>query len=138
MRSRIFTKGLSVLAVLVVGLYGCNVSSDNTGRLSLSLTDKPTHDYKEVWVTIQDIWVHAEGDPEGSWTKILDVDRTVDLLTLANGVRLELGMVDLDPGHYTQMRLMIGTVNSVDPGQAANYIVDTGDRVHELKIPSGV
>ena len=138
MKSRFLTKGVSLLAVLVVGLYGCNISGDNTGRLSLSLTDKPTHDYKEVWVTIQDIWVHAQNDPEDSWTKILDVNRTVNLLTLANGVRLELGMVDLAPGHYTQMRLMIGTVSSVDAGQFANYIVDTQDQIHALKIPSGV
>ena len=138
MRSRVFPKGVLALAALAVAFYGCNIGGDNTGRLSLSLTDKPTHDYKEVWVTIQDIYVHAEGDAEGIWTKILDVDRTVNLLTLANGVRLELGVVDLDPGHYTQMRLMIGTVNSVDPGQHANYIVDTQDEVHALKIPSGV
>ena len=138
MRSRVFPKGVLALAALAVAFYGCNIGGDNTGRLSLSLTDKPTHDYKEVWVTIQDIYVHAEGDAEGTWTKILDVDRTVNLLTLANGVRLELGVVDLDPGHYTQMRLMIGTVNSLDPGQHANYIVDTQDEVHALKIPSGV
>ena len=138
MRSRVFPKCVLALAALAVAFYGCNIGGDNTGRLSLSLTDKPTHDYKEVWVTIQDIYVHAEGDAEGIWTKILDVDRTVNLLTLANGVRLELGVVDLDPGHYTQMRLMIGTVNSVDPGQHANYIVDTQDEVHALKIPSGV
>ena len=138
MRSRVFPKGVLALAALAVAFYGCNIGGDNTGRLSLSLTDKPTHDYKEVWVTIQDIYVHAEGDAEGIWTKILDVDRTVNLLTLANGVRLELGVVELDPGHYTQMRLMIGTVNSVDPGQHANYIVDTQDEVHALKIPSGV
>jgi hypothetical protein len=138
MRSREFLKGVLALAVLVAGFSGCNVGGDGTGRLSLSLTDKPTHDYKEVWVTIEDIYVHAESDAEGIWTKILDVDRTVNLLTLANGVRLELGVVDLAPGHYTQMRFMIGTVNSLDPGQHANYIVDTGDEVHALKIPSGV
>jgi hypothetical protein len=132
------TKTLSLLAILLTGFIACGVGGDNTGRLSLSLTDKPTHDYTEVWVTIKDIYVHPAGDPEGAWTKILDVNRTVNLLTLANGVRLELGMVDLAPGHYTQMRLMIGTVNSIDPGQFANYILDTANHVHELKIPSGV
>ena len=131
-------KGITLLAFLFTGLIACNVGGDNTGRLSLSLTDKPTHDYKEVWVTVRDIYVHMEGDPEDSWTKILDVNRTVDLLTLANGVRLELGMVDLAPGHYTQMRLMIGTVNSVDPLQFANYVVDEAENIHEMKTPSGV
>jgi Domain of unknown function (DUF4382) len=138
MKYRVFPKGTAFLAVLIIGLYGCGVGGDNTGRLSLSLTDKPTHDYKEVWVTIQDIYVHMDGDAEGSWTKVLDVNKTLNLLTLANGVRYELGMVDLEPGHYTQMRLMIGTANSEDPVLPANYIVDTGDAVHEMKIPSGV
>jgi hypothetical protein len=131
-------KNLSLLALLVAGLVACGVGGDNTGRLSMSLTDKPTHDYKEVWVTIQDIYVHNESDPEGSWTKVLDVNKTLNLLTLANGVRYELGMVDLDPGRYSQMRLMIGAVNSDDPARPANYIVDTKDQAHDLKIPSGV
>jgi len=126
-----------LLAVLAAGLVGCSAGND-TGQLSMSLTDKPTHDYKEVWVTVQDIYVHMETDPEGSWTKILDVNKTLDLLTLSNGVRYELGLVELDPGHYTQMRLMIGSVNSEDAGLPANYIVDTADVVHELTIPSGV
>lgn len=130
-------KNLSLLALMVAGLIACGVGGD-TGRLSMSLTDKPTHDYKEVWVTIQDIYVHMESDPEGSWTKVLDVNKTLNLLTLANGVRYELGMVDLNPGHYSQMRLMIGTVNSDDPARPANYIVDTMDQAHDLKIPSGV
>ena len=138
MKFRVFSKGLALLAVVVIGLYGCSAGGDNTGRLSMSLTDKPTHDYKEVWVTIQDVAVHMEGDPEGSWTKVLDVNKTLNLLTLANGIRYELGMVDLAPGHYTQMRLMVGTVNSEDPAKPANYIVDTADVAHDLKIPSGV
>lgn len=132
------TKHAWLLAVLAVVLSGCGIGGDNTGRLSMSLTDKPTHDYKEVWVTIQDIYVHKEDDPEGAWTKVLDVNKTLNLLTLANGVRYELGLVDLDPGHYSQMRLMIGAVNSDDPGRPANYIVDTKDQAHDLKIPSGV
>jgi|WetSurMetagenome_2_1015567.scaffolds.fasta_scaffold194396_1 hypothetical protein len=131
---------LLFLAALLVGLAGCSAGGgDNMGRLSLSLIDKPTHEYKQVWITIKDIYVHAENDPEGSWTKILDVNRTVNLMTLADGVREELGIVDLAPGHYTQMRLMLGTENSVDPvNLPANYLLDGDDQIQELKIPSGV
>jgi len=135
--STVKVRNALLLAVLAAGLIGCSAGND-TGRLSMSLTDKPTHDYKEVWVTVQDIYVHMESDPEGSWTKVLDVNKTLDLLTLSNGVRYELGLVELDPGHYTQMRLMIGSVNSEDAGLPANYIVDSADAIHEMKIPSGV
>lgn len=138
MKSRIFPRSVALLAVLVIGLYGCGAGGNGMGRLSMSLTDKPTHDYKEVWVTIQDIYVHMEGEAEGAWTKVLTVNKTLNLLTLANGVRYELGMVDLAPGHYTQMRLMIGTANTENTELPANYILDTKDVVHELKIPSGV
>ncbi|HSA95230.1 MAG TPA: DUF4382 domain-containing protein [Acidobacteriota bacterium] len=139
MKFRVFSKGLALLAVVVFGFYGCSAGGGNdTGRLSMSLTDKPTHDYSEVWVTIQDIYVHMEGDAEGSWTKVLDVNKTLNLLTLANGLRYELGMVDLAPGHYTQMRLMVGAMNSEDPAKPANYIVDMAGHDHALKIPSGV
>jgi hypothetical protein len=135
-RSRL--KCFSFLAVLLIGLIGCSTSGgDNTGRLSLSLTDKSAPEYQQVWVTITDVYAHKDDDPEGSWTKILTVDRTINLLTLAGGIREELGMVDLAPGHYTQMRLMIGTTNFTNADLPANYIVN-GNGNHPLKIPSGV
>jgi len=94
-------KIFALLAIPLMGFLACGTSGgDGTGQLSLSLTDKSSLEYTEVWVTIKDIYVHADTDPEDSWTKILDVNRTVDLLTLADGVRLELGMVDLPAGHY--------------------------------------
>jgi len=130
-------RNFPLLAVLAAGLIACTAGGD-TGRLSLSLTDKPSDEYNAVYVTIQEIAIHAAGDPEGSWTKVLDVNKTFDLLTLANGVREQLGIVSLDPGHYTQMRLLIGTVNSEDPAQFANYVIDTDNVIHEMKIPSGL
>lgn len=132
------TNVFALLGFLAVGLIGCSAGGGDTGRLSMSLTDKPTHDYEQVWVTIGEISAHLQGDPEGSWTKVLDVDRTVDLLTLANGVRLELGLVDLAAGHYTQMRFILGTTNSVDAAKPANYVVDGAGDVHAMTVPSGV
>jgi hypothetical protein len=132
-------KIFALLAIPLAGLIACSAGSgDNMGRLSLSLTDKSSIDYDQVWVTIKDIYVHPATDPEDAWTKILDVNRTVDLLTLADGLRLELGMVDLAAGHYDQMRLMLGTVNSVDDTLPPQYIVDSKGVSHELKVPSGV
>jgi hypothetical protein len=132
-------KIFALLAIPLIGFMACGTSGgDGTGQLSLSLTDKSSIDYDEVWVTIKDIYVHPATDPEDTWTKILDVNRTVDLLTLADGIRLELGMVDLPAGHYDQMRLMLGTVNTVDTALPAQYIVDSKGVSHELKVPSGV
>lgn len=129
-------KSFALAGVLLAGLVSCNVSSDNSGRLILSLTDKPTHDFEAVYITIESIAVHAAGDPEGTWETILNVHQTFNLMALANGVREQLGIVNLDPGHYTQMRIMIGEV-AISPHDYANYVVDTKQEVHSLKIPSG-
>jgi hypothetical protein len=53
-------KGLSLLALLLTGLIACGVGGD-TGRLSMSLTDKPTDDYQAVYVTINEVAIHAAG-----------------------------------------------------------------------------
>jgi Domain of unknown function (DUF4382) len=137
------TKVLAALAILTAGLAGCNVGGSGTGQLSLSLTDKPSDSYKAVYVTIKDIAVHKADDADGAWTTVATVNRTIDLLALANGIRERLALVDLPSGHYTQMRLMIG--DTADSGTnvlgqahpAANYVVDMRDQTHEMKIPSG-
>jgi hypothetical protein len=52
---------------------------------------------------------------------------TYDLLTLRNGASVILGNNSLDPGTYTQIRLIIGT--------GSNVVVD--GTTHPLVIPSG-
>ena len=70
---------------------------------------------------------------------------TLNLLELVSGVREELGIVELEIGHYTQMRLLIDsvpddTINILSQDHPyANYVIDQSNppNVHELKIPSG-
>ncbi|MEN6561616.1 MAG: DUF4382 domain-containing protein [Acidobacteriota bacterium] len=143
MTSLIKQKGLPLLVVLLVGLIGCSSGGD-TGRLSLSMIDKPSDDYLAVYVTIAEIDVHAAGDAEGAWTAIATPNKTIDLLALANGVREELALADLAAGRYSQMRLIIGT--TADSGlnilggshPYANYVIDAGEAAREMKIPSGL
>jgi hypothetical protein len=131
-----YVTGFALVAFLVAGLTSCDIGGNNSGRLSLSLTDKPTHDFEAVYITIESIAVHAADDAEGSWNTILNVHKTFNLMELANGVREQLGIVNLDPGHYTQMRIMIGET-AISPHDYANYVVDTKEEAHPLKIPSG-
>jgi hypothetical protein len=133
------TLALTLTCALLVGLAGCGIGGGNdTGRLSLSLTDKKTNEYDHVFVTIKQIDVHAENDMEGSWTTIAQPNRTIDLLTLANGVRQQLALVDLNSGYYTQMRLIIGDQAEDSTFDYANYVVDKEGVSHEMKIPSGM
>ncbi|MGB8959130.1 MAG: DUF4382 domain-containing protein [Candidatus Aminicenantales bacterium] len=137
------TKGFPLLAVLLIGLVGC-WSSGDSGRLSLSLTDVSTDQYKAVYVTIAEIDVHADTDVADAWTTVATPNKTYNLLELANGVREDLALVDLTDGLYTQMRLIIGAnpasglniLNQAHP--YANYVIDLSDATHELKVPSGL
>jgi Domain of unknown function (DUF4382) len=119
-----------------------------SGSLALSLTDAPSGDYRAVYVTIDRVEVHLGGNEASpnNWQTIAEPHKTYNLLKLVNGVLEELGETELDPGIYTQMRLIIGetvpddgALNIFgDPHQYANYIIlKTGDDQIPLKVPSG-
>jgi hypothetical protein len=122
-------------------------STSGTGTLSLGLMDASTEDYKAVYITVKEVQVHAgeETDKEDndSWQVVATPNKTYNLLELVNGVIEQLGLTDLEAGHYTQLRMIIGetaddgtnTIGETHP--FANYIIDNSDAYYELKIPSG-
>lgn len=124
------------------------ISSGGVGTLSLSLTDEMSNSYQAIYVTLEDVQVHAKknGNGNNSWFSVStpNLPKTFNLYELINGVREEIGIADLAVGSYTQMRLMIG--NSPDNGinilseahPYANYVIDSDGMYQELKIPSGV
>lgn len=122
---------------------GGSGDDDGTGTLSASMTDASSSDYKAVFVTIDEVQVHlgGNGNSPNNW-KSLDMPispLTVNLFDLVNGVREDLGLVDLAAGRYTQMRLVIGDSPNPDDHPFANYVVTNTETpvTHELKIPSG-
>ena len=147
----LFTAIFAIL--LLVSISACGNGGENggavnkdtgnggTGTLSLNLTDATTTDYKAIYVTIKEVRVHRK---DGSnWQVAATPNKTYNLLELVNGVREHLGMAELQTGFYTQMRLIIG--DTADGGiniksnshPFANYIIDSSDVEHKLKIPSG-
>jgi len=136
---------LSLILLMFVACGGGGGSGGDvaTGTLSLSLTDASSSDYQAVFVTIDEVQVHLRGNENNPnhW-KSVDMPispLTVDLFDLVNGVREDLGLVDLDAGRYTQMRLIIGNYPNPDYHPFANYVITNTETpvVHELKIPSG-
>jgi len=156
--------GLILSIMCIIGLISCGgggggsngVGVVETGTVSAALVDSASEDYAAVYVTINDIQFHLGGNENSpnNWKSIqgsVEYPVTVNLLELVNGVRLDLGLVELPAGHHTQMRLIIGdeaeqgTINLLSQSHPyANYVIidkDPGDAVdpeiHELKIPSG-
>ena len=135
---------LPLVLLLFVGCGGGGGGGDvATGTLALSLSDASSSDYKAVFVTIDEVQVHLGGN-ENSPNNWKSVDMpisplTVNLFDLVNGVREDLGLVDLTAGQYTQMRLIIGNYPNPDDHPFANYVITNSETpvVHELKITSG-
>jgi hypothetical protein len=135
----------SIFAVLILTACssGGGSGGDGTGTLSLNLTDASSSDYKAVFVTIDDVQVHLRGDENSpnNWESVDMPIRplTIDLLKLVNGVREDLGLLELAAGEYTQMRLIIGDTPNPDDHPFANYVITNTNptEIHELKVPSG-
>lgn len=130
-------------AAMLIGLVACGGGGDDatsgSGTLRLALTDAPSCGYDAVYVTIEKVRVHQSStaaDAESGWSEIvLNPARRVDLLSLTNGVLMELGQTPLPAGKYTQMRLVLADNSNGQP--LANAVVPTGGGAVPLKTPSG-
>lgn len=136
----IFWTFLAVLTFLLVGCGGGGGGGEGTGTLSLSMADATLPGFQAIYVTVDEVQVSGGG----GWTTVANPDKTVNLLELINGVRSELGIAELPAGHYTQMRLLLGSqpdngLNLLSqPHPYANYFIDDADQVVELVVPSGM
>ncbi|PWF49259.1 DUF4382 domain-containing protein [Massilia glaciei] len=106
------------------------------GTLRVSMTDAPACGYAAVNVTVTKVRVHLNPtavDTDAGWTDItLSPAKKIDLLKLTNGTLEALGQAELDPGRYTQLRLVLdantgnATRNSVVlAGTTAELSLDT-------------
>ena len=132
--------------VLALGLAACGGGGGNsapTGNVHLSLTDAPTCGYDAVYVTVEKVRLHMSAsadDADAGWSEVtVDLPKRVDLLGLVNGVLFDLGKTELPAGHYTQMRLVLGTTVPPDSGYTLpNAILPTGALEESpLTAPSG-
>ncbi len=132
-------------AVLLLGVVGfLAISCDHIdmdgpknpkAHLNVHLTDAPG-DYEEVNIDVQGLRIHytpfdsdtvEAGEGDGKWIDLPVDPMVVNLLELTNGVDTLLSSADLDPGHYRELRLILGHDNTV--------VVD--GEINDLKVPSG-
>jgi len=131
-----------LMALTATVLAACSGSDDaststgGTGTLSVKITDAPaTPEYREVWVTVEKVRVHLNGDAaerDGGWQEIVVAPaKKIDLLTLRNGILADLGQVEVPAGTYHQFRLVLGA------GPTDNELVLADGTRKALKTPSG-
>lgn len=127
-----FSMPLLVL-VFAVAFTACDVNNDDDemGAMRVLLTDAPAY-YEEVNIEILRVLVNQDGDEEvvdengEGWVAIVEDSMNVNLLDYQHGETLELGEVELVPGRYNQIRLILGDNNTV--------VVD--GETHTLTTPS--
>ena len=146
--------GFTILLFASLVLFACGSGggsgsgSTGTGTLSLNMVDNAS-DYNAMYITLKDVQIHAKGNMgnvNNSWTSVIapTLPKTINLLKLVDDVRFYIGAANLSAGNYTQMRLVVDAINS-DGGinelseqhPFANYVIDSNNNYHELKIPSG-
>lgn len=122
-----------IVSALLAGsmfLFSCTESTttaNGSGTVRMYMTDAPA-DYDSVVVVISRVEVQVtSNDTVSGWSTVRADSATYDLLVLRNGSRAILGTSPLLPGHYTQIRLIVGE---------GSYVIDNGVK-HALTIPSG-
>lgn len=98
-------------------LTSCNKSSSNggTGHLQVMLTDDPAT-YDAVYIDVQKVEVHVSSDTNSNsgWQTVNVLRPGVyNLLKFRNGIDTLLASADLPAGTLSQMRLVLGSNNSV-------------------------
>jgi hypothetical protein len=124
-----FRNTLAVLTVMVIAaMTGCKKNGAN-GYMSVIMTDAPAI-YTSVYVDIRSVEVHYTNEQQGTsgWAKLNTNSGVYDLLKLQNNAAATIAAnTKLPVGEITQLRLILGTNNSV---------IISGDSQHTLKVPS--
>lgn len=106
-------KRIAGFLLLSVIWLACS-NDDQTARLDVRLTDAPG-DYEEVNIDIQSVEINNDEGNSG-WTT-LDVESGVyNILELTNGLDTLLATAELPAGRISQIRLILGSNNSVKIG----------------------
>jgi hypothetical protein len=145
MKTRFGIRSALLALAASVGLVACGGGGDGgvapapaSGTLRVALTDAPSCGFDEVNVTVDRVRVHqssaaSEGDSGWYDIPVVNGPRKVDLLTLTNGVLLELGQTTLPAGKYEQLRLVLVSNKSTP---MANTVKPISGVLTEMDTPS--
>jgi hypothetical protein len=124
---------VAAVSLLAMGTGACDdsaTSPEGTGQVTIALTDAPTSMFASATVDIGAIRLFGEGAP----ITLTEDGGIHDLLELQDGVMADLATLDVEPGTYNQLRLV---VESAEVTLADGYEFDDGTKTRELQVPSG-
>lgn len=136
---------LTTAALASVAGCGGSGAGQETGFLSLGISDGPVHSAQKVCITFDEIEFKGEGAP---FVVDLDPPEKVNLLDFqgANAAPILISE-ELPAGHYQWMRLGLdaelgsnggaGDTGGIMCDGAGSYIVMDDESVHNLYVPSG-
>lgn len=125
--SFLFKKAGAALIVLAAacGLLACDSSENNTSFVEIRLTDAPG-DYQEVNIDIQSVEVNVTDELESGWKSVDITAGVYDILKLTGGIDVLLGTAELPSGKISQIRLKLGSANTIK----------VNDQMRDLSTPS--
>lgn len=119
MRNTLFSAGALLLSTLL--LLSCSKTKQT--RLSLYLTDDPAP-YEAVNIEVQKVLVTYQENGTNNWKELTIQPGIYNLLDFRNGMDLLLGTTELPAGRINQIRLVLGTQNTVVE-QGVSYELET-------------
>ena len=118
----------SLIALAIIVFIACKKSDTSSPTLELRLTDGPAS-YQAVNIDIQGAEVHVNKDTGSAsgWQPLSIRTGIFNLLALNNGLDTLLGATTLPVGDISEIRLKLGTNNTVK----------VNGQIYALTIPSG-
>jgi len=98
------------------------------GTLDVAIQDAPAANFSHVYVTFDQIAVHpADAGNASDWQTVNLTEKTVDLASVQSVPQL-LGSATLPVGEYTQLRIVVQSVQGVMAnGTKVNFTVPSGE-----------
>lgn len=96
-------------------LAGCskNNSTSSSAQLQIKLTDAPG-DYKAVNIDVKEVQINRSTDSVSGWVSVPSINSGIyNLMDLTAGKDTLLGTMDLPAGQISQVRLVLGSNNTL-------------------------
>jgi hypothetical protein len=105
---------LFTASVFMIGCSDSTSPQSGEGQLLITMVDSPAG-YDQVNIVVTRVDIHKSGsDSTSDWYTLNNIPATYDLMILRNGASVVLGNNSLNAGHYSQIRLIIGTGSNIN------------------------